>query len=174
MLVGSRSHSTARVQVPDQRRAGIYRDFRPQSSSWCPWGKPYMGHIADSACSSIEGPCCPQPCITGQSRTRWGRGIRHPVVPSHQAHSHCPLQSLHLLSSPSGSALAPGAGTQLLHTSWECSPQRVPTGTGTHTGVAPGWVSHPCQESQRQTRHPSDGHPPLREPRSHMSDCELA
>lgn len=125
-----------------------------------------MGHTADSACSGAEGPCCPQPCTGGQSRTRGGHGICHAVLPSH---SHCPLKPLLLFSSPSGSALAPGAGTQLGTLSTACA-----HGTGTNTGVAPGWVSHPCQESQRQIRCPGDGHPPSREPRLRVSDRKLA
>lgn len=36
MLVGSQRRSTARVQVPDQRRAGTSRDFTLQSGPWCP------------------------------------------------------------------------------------------------------------------------------------------
>lgn len=56
-----------------------------------------MCHTADRACSSIKAiPSCASPW------TCWAQSVQHPVLPSHQAHSHCPLQSLHLLSSPSG------------------------------------------------------------------------
>lgn len=39
VLAGSHSHHTACLQFPKKHRAGIYRDFRPPSSLWCPWVK---------------------------------------------------------------------------------------------------------------------------------------